>query len=40
LPVTGDKFGKANNDKFAYSVDWPSRKSFKIVKTYKGMNWF
>lgn len=38
--VTGGKFGKANNDKFGYSVNWPSRKSFKILKTYKGTNWF
>lgn len=38
--LTGGRFGSGRNTHYGFSVDWKSPKSFKILKTYHGYNWF
>lgn len=39
--LTGGKHGKYDDtSRYAFDVNWESRKSFKILKTYHGTNWF
>lgn len=38
--LTGGRFGSGRNSHYGFSVNWKSRKSFQILKTYHGSNWF
>lgn len=38
--LTGGYHEKYSRDKYGYDVEWKSHKSFKILHTYKGTDWF